>query len=425
MQGRAAPTFAHMQRYIEIYKWIGNVTENQIEMINRLAEPLVLPCGIHLKNRLIKSAMSDSLGDGAGNPTEAQMRLYERWAQGGAALSVIGEVQTSPDYPEKPGNLVLVPDADWAAMGELAKRGSTNGAHIWPQLGHAGALSHKPLSTPKGPSALDIAGLKCEAMSLDEIHDLPRSYAQAAKLAQDAGFGGVLIHAGHGFLLSQFLSPLFNHRTDAYGGTIDFRFRLIDEVLAAVRRAVGASFPVGIRINATDKLKGGLTYDDALAVVRKLDVTSVDLIDISGGTYFPGAASNSDETAASGAYFADFAQAAKRVTSVPIALTGGFETRDQVARVLEDGVADAVSLGRAMVLNPSLPNAWLCEAGGDPEFPTFVSPPRGGVTAWYSMRLTALGNNAEDGFDPSPSQALDAYDKRDRKRSETWRKRFG
>ena len=401
------------------------MTENQIETTHRLAEPLDLPCGIRLKNRLIKSAMSDSLGDGAGNPTEAQIRLYERWAQGGAALSVIGEVQTSPDNPEKPGNLVLAPDADWAAMGELAKRGSTNGAHIWPQLGHAGALSYEPLSTPKGPSALDIAGLKCEAMSLDEIHDLPRSYAKAAKLAQDAGFGGVLIHAGHGFLLSQFLSPLFNHRTDSYGGTIGFRFRLIGEVLAAVRRAVGASFPVGLRINATDKLKGGLTYEHALEVVRMLDVTSVDLIDISGGTYFPGAASNSDETAASGAYFADFAQAAKQVTSVPIALTGGFETRDQVARVLEEGVADAVSLGRAMVLNPSLPNAWLGEDGGAPEFPTFVSPPRGGVTAWYSMRLTALGNNAEDGFDPSPSQALAAYDKRDRERSEMWRKRFG
>lgn len=182
---------------------------------NRLALPLDLPCGVRLKNRLVKSAMSDSLGDGAGNPTEAQMRLYERWAEGGAALSLIGEVQTSPHYPEKPGNLLLAPGADLSALKELARRGSKNGAHIWPQLGHAGALAHGPISAPKGPSPLDVEGLKSDGMSLDEIHDLPQAYAQAATLAQEAGFGGVLIHAGHGFLFSQFLSPLFNHRTDA------------------------------------------------------------------------------------------------------------------------------------------------------------------------------------------------------------------
>ncbi len=389
-----------------------------------LERPLGLPCGIELKNRLIKSPMSDSLGDGEGNPTEAQTRLYERWAQGGAALSLIGEVQGSPHYPEKPGNLVLMPDADLNAMQALAKRGSANGAHIWPQLGHAGALSHSPISQPKGPSALNVEGLQCDGMSLDDIHKLPATYARTAKLAKDAGFGGVQIHAGHGFLFSQFLSPLFNQRTDAYGGSVDGRFRIIREVIDTVRHAVGASYPIGIRINSTDKLKGGLTNEDALEVVRMLDQTTVDLIDVSGGTYFPGAASSSDGTSSSGPYFIGFARRAKELTSVPIMLTGGFETRDQALAAIEGGIADAVSLARAMVLNPGLANIWFSEDGGDPEFPVFDAPPRGGVTAWYSMRLTALGEDNEDRFDLTPATALEAYEIRDAERCEMWRKRF-
>ena len=389
-----------------------------------LGQPLDLPCGVRLKNRLVKSAMSDSLGDGVGNPTEAQMRLYERWAEGGAALSLIGEVQGSPRYPEKPGNLVLVPDADMHALQALAKHGATSGAHIWPQLGHAGALAHLPISQPKGPSPLDVEGLRCDGMSLENIHELPRIYARTATLAQEAGFGGVQIHAGHGFLFSQFLSPLFNHRTDAYGGPVERRFRIIGEVTDAVRQAVGASFPIGIKINSTDKLVGGLTEDDALEVVRLLDQTSIDLIDVSGGTYFPGAASSSDGTSSSGPYFIDFARRAKEVTSIPIMLTGGFETRDQVVAALQSGSADAISLARAMVLNPSLANTWLSDAGGDPEFPVFDLPPGGGVTAWYSMRLTALGEDAESQFDLSPTAALEAYEARDAERCERWRKRF-
>lgn len=389
-----------------------------------LGQPLDLPCGVRLKNRLVKSAMSDSLGDGVGNPTETQMRLYERWAEGGAALSLIGEVQGSPHYPEKPGNLVLVPDADMHAMQTLAKRGTASSAHIWPQLGHAGALAHLPISQPKGPSPLNVEGLQCDGMSLEDIDELPVTYARTATLAQEVGFGGVQIHAGHGFLFSQFLSPLFNRRTDAYGGPVEGRFRIIGEVIDAVRQAVGASFPVGIKINSTDKLVGGLTEEDALEVVRLLDQTSIDLVDVSGGTYFPGAASSSDGASSSGPYFIDFARRAKEVTSIPIILTGGFETSDQALAALENGSADAISLARAMVLNPSLANTWLRDAGGNPEFPVFDAPPRGGVTAWYSMRLTALGEHTESQFDLSPAAALEAYEARDAERSERWRKRF-
>ncbi|MDG1211576.1 MAG: hypothetical protein P8Q48_14175 [Paracoccaceae bacterium] len=197
--------------------------------------------------------------DGEGNATNTQMRLYERWADGGAALSLIGEAQTSQFFPEKPGNLVLTPDANLVALKALVARGSSNGAHIWPQLGHAGALSHAPISQAKGPSPLNLEGLQCEGMTLAYIGRLPEAYAQAAVLAKEAGFGGVQIHAGHGFLFSQFLSPLFNHRTDGYGGTVSARFRVIEEVIDAVCSAVGTGYPIGVKINFTDKLVGGLS----------------------------------------------------------------------------------------------------------------------------------------------------------------------
>jgi 2,4-dienoyl-CoA reductase-like NADH-dependent reductase (Old Yellow Enzyme family) len=389
-----------------------------------LSQPLTLPSGTELKNRLIKAAMSDSLGDGKGNGTYAQARLYERWAEGGTALSLIGEAQVSASHPEKPGNLVLTPEADLNALAHLAKRGSANGAQIWPQLGHAGALSYAAISTPKGPSALDINGLRCDALSLAETQALPTAYAQAAQIAQQTGFGGVMIHAGHGFLLSQFLSPLFNHRSDAYGGSISNRFRLIAEIIDAVSAAVGQAFPIAIKINSTDSQEGGLTNNDALKVVRLINQTAIDLIDISGGTYFPGAKSSSDGQAKSGPYFIEFAKQAKQVTTIPIMLTGGISKRDQAVHVIKSGAADAVGLARAMVLDPALPQKWLNGEDVNPTFPRFEAPPAGGITAWYTMRLTALGNDSEASFQHDPTSALASYDARDQDRSIGWRARF-
>lgn len=332
-----------------------------------LKSPLTLPCGVVLKNRLAKSAMSDSLGDGQGNPTLAQARLYERWAEGGAGLSFIGEVQIDRRFPEKPGNLVLAEGADQLALNALAKRGQAEGAQLWVQLGHAGALSHPPISQPKGPSPLNVDGLQCAGMSKQEVEALPAQFAKAALLAKQTGFGGVHIHAGHGFLLSQFLSPLFNHRQDHYGGSIEARSRIVMDIITAVRAAVGASFPVGIRINSSDQLEGGLTETDALSVVSLLNETSIDLIDISGGTYFPGAKASS-EGSNDGPYFTAFAQQAKKLTGIPLMVTGGFKHREQAVQALSSGAADVVGLGRAMALNPSLANEWLLGRGDSRNF---------------------------------------------------------
>ena len=388
-----------------------------------LQKPLELPCGAIIKNRLAKSPMSDSLGNGEGDSTEAQARLYERWAEGGAALSMIGEVQGDYRYPEKPGNLVLGSKSNQQALKLLTSRSVIEGAHLWVQLGHAGALSHLPISQPKGPSALDIEGLQCAGMSIDEIRELPGMYARTALHAKTSGFSGVLIHAGHGFLLSQFLSPLFNHRNDGYGGSIEARCRIVLEVIAEIRRSVGPLFPVGIRINSTDKLEGGLTETDALEVVRLLDQASIDLIDISGGTYFPGAKASSDGSSRE-PYFIDFARSAKGVTNVPLMASGGFKRREQAVNAVASGAVDMVGIARAMVLDPQLAKAWLTEEGGDPGFPRFESNPPGGITAWYTMRLTALGEDREDAFTLDLPSAIRIYEERDAQRCIKWREKY-
>lgn len=393
------------------------------DSIHVLKNELELPCGAILKNRLAKSPMSDSLGDGEGNPTEAQSRLYERWAQGGVALSLVGEVQGDPRFPEKSGNLVLGTNSDYQKLKLFSSRAVIDGAHLWTQLGHAGALSYLPISKPKGPSALNIEGLKCAGMSAADIQELPPMYARTALQAKNAGFSGVLIHAGHGFLLSQFLSPLFNHRNDGYGGTIEARCRIVIEVIEEVRLAVGPSFPVGIRINSTDQLEGGLTEADALDVVRLLDQSSVDLIDISGGTYFPGAKASS-EGSSGGPYFINFARLASAVTKVPLMLTGGFKKREQAIDAVASGAADMVGLGRAIALDPQIPESWLNEEGRDPVFPRFENAIPGGMTAWFTMRLVALGEDRENEFDLSLPSAIQRYEERDAERCIKWQKKF-
>ncbi len=386
-----------------------------------LGEPLELRSGLRLRNRLVKAAMSDSLGDGAGRPTAEQVELYRRWGDGGAALSILGEVQVDPRFPEKPGNLVLDGKTTGPLLGRLADIAHQTGSHIWPQLGHAGALAYAPLSKPLGPSALDLDGLNCGEMPIDEVEALPNRFATAAVTAQQAGFSGAEIHAAHGFLLSQFLSPLFNHRQDRYGGSIEARAQLLLDIVHRVRQRAGQGFGIGVKLNATDELEGGLSQADALTIVEMLDQHQVDLIDISGGTYFPGAPSSSDRPS-DGPYYTEFARRARSLTGAAIMLTGGLKTRTHAADVLAAGV-DLVGLARTMVLNPELPNDWLT-TGTNPTFPVFDSTPPGGVTAWYTMRLTAIAQGQEASYHLTPDAALRDYDLRDQSRVAAWTNQF-
>lgn len=213
-------------------------------------------------------------------------------------------------------------------------------------------MAHPPISNPRGSSAIEIPGLTRGELTRDEIQNLPSEFARTAHTAKNAGFGGVQIHAAHGFLLSQFLSPLFNKRKDAYGGDIAARMRLFLEVADEVRDAIGPRFPVAVNLNATDQLEGGFEQGDALKVISALDGTGIDLIDISVGTYFPGAKSASDG-AGGGPYFTEFASSARQSTKKPLMVTGGFKTLQQAV-----GAVDVIGLARAVVLNPALPKEW-------------------------------------------------------------------
>jgi 2,4-dienoyl-CoA reductase-like NADH-dependent reductase (Old Yellow Enzyme family) len=266
-------------------------------------------------------------------------------------------------------------------------------------------------------------GLHCQEFPQAAVEELPRRYAQAARHAQSVGFTGVEVHAGHGFLLSQFLSPLFNHRTDRYGGPIEARCQILLDIIRRMRAEVGSELAVGVRINSSDQLEGGLTQDDALVVVSLLGEEAIDLLDISGGTYFPGAAASSDSRS-SGPYFLDFARRARTVTNVPLMVTGGFKTQHEATQAVSLGAADLVGLARAVALDPDTPAKWLQPHAGDPRFPGFPSPPPGGITAWYTMRLTALANDETATFDPTLSQAIDAYESRDTARTATWKRAF-
>jgi 2,4-dienoyl-CoA reductase-like NADH-dependent reductase (Old Yellow Enzyme family) len=299
-------------------------------------------------------------------------------------------------HPEAAGNLVLDDSSDLSALKNLAQRGSTNGAELWVQLGHAGALTPKDIGTPLGPSTLDLPRLRARAMTLPEIRSLPDQFAQTACRAEALGFGGAQIHAAHGFLLSQFLSPLFNRRSDEYGGSLVSRMRLVLEVAEAVRSAVSPGFTVTIKLNSSDELQGGLEQSEALQVIKALDDRGLDLIDISGGTYFPDASASSNRSG-KGPYFLDFATEARKETSVPLMTTGGFKSRVDAEQAIRSGAIDVVGLARAMVLDPLLPTTWA-NGGGGPRFPTFQNSVPGGVTAWYSMALRALADDrAYDG----------------------------
>lgn len=384
-----------------------------------LDKPLHLPCGAVLKNRIAKAAMSDDLGDGCGLPTEAQQRLYGLWADGGTALSLVGETQIGPWAPENYGNLVLEPLRETERFRSLSDAATVNNTHFWAQLGHAGALAVPVAGPAKAPSALDVSGIHAVEMPPEEVEALPALYAKAALNARSIGFTGVEIHAAHGFLLNQFLSPLFNRRTDHWGGDPEHRARLLLEIIVTVRAAVGSGFPVAVKINATDQLAGGIEVPEALDLVERLDETEIDLIDISGGAYFPGAAAASDGTKA-GPYFVEFARLARTRTGKPLMTAGGFKKQAEAERAISSGAVDMVGLARALALDPALPKKWLNKSGEEPVFPRFSSTLPGGVTAWYTERLHQWGTYGAAEEEGSVEDALAQVERRKMAHSVLW-----
>ncbi|MDB2353110.1 NADH:flavin oxidoreductase/NADH oxidase family protein, partial [Luminiphilus sp.] len=296
-------------------------------------QPLTLPCGAILSNRLCKAAMTEGLAGATGVPGDALNRLYGIWSDGGAGLLLSGNVQIDRDHLERPGNVVVDEEPDDAtkkALEAWAAAGTRSGNHFWAQISHAGRQCQKIINaTPKAPSAIKLGlpgGQFGEpiAMTDTDIEAVIAGFARCARVLKEAGFTGVQLHSAHGYLLSQFLSPRSNQRSDRWGGSLENRARILLESVNAVRAAVGPEFPVGVKLNSADFQRGGFDFTESLQVAKWLEAAGVDLLEISGGTYEQPRLLNvegiepienqavAQSTRAREAYFVDFAQAMRK-----------------------------------------------------------------------------------------------------------------
>ncbi len=338
-----------------------------------LAEPLTLPCGATLPNRIGKSAMSEQLADTRNRPTGGLVRLYREWALGGSGLLVTGNVMVDPTALGEPRNVAVPSAPDPAAYAPWAASTAGTDARLWVQLNHPGRQSPRFLSrTPVAPSAVPFAarGLRSvfgapRAFTGAEIEALVRRFAESAAAFVAAGFHGVQVHGAHGYLVSQFLSPLTNLRTDEWGGDPVRRRRFLLEVVRATRAAIGPAVPLSVKLNSADFQRGGFTEDESLAVVRELGAAGLDLLEVSGGTYERAVMveGTRGSTARREAYFLDYAARARRVTDVPLMVTGGFTTPRGMVEALGSGALDVIGLGRPLCLTPDLPRRLLDGAG--------------------------------------------------------------
>ncbi|MFB0995832.1 MAG: NADH:flavin oxidoreductase/NADH oxidase family protein [Porticoccaceae bacterium] len=346
-------------------------------MPSLFSQSLTLPCGAVLPNRLSKAAMTEGLATAEGIPTAELARLYGLWSDGGAGMLLSGNIIIDKDHLERPGNVVIdrPPSRQMRdALARWAADATRNGNQFWAQISHAGRQTQKLVNkNPKAPSAIKL-GLpggqfgEPVALMIDEIHDIVQRFGVCAAAVKEAGFTGVQIHAAHGYLLSQFLSPRSNQRIDVYGGDLANRARALLEVVASVRAAVGPDFPVAVKLNSADFQKGGFAFEESLQVAQWLQEASIDLIEISGGTYeqpkLLGLAGMEEEekqnvaqsTMMREAYFVDFAVAMRKKVTVPLMVTGGFRQRTAMEQALESGAADLIGLGRPMCVMTDAPN---------------------------------------------------------------------
>lgn len=228
------------------------MTDQDTTSTAQLAQPIDLPCGSRIKNRFFKSAMHEAMATRDHAPTERFATLYRRWAEGGAGVLMIGNVMVDDTQLGEPDNVALEDDHNLAVFRSWAEAATVNDTHCWVQFNHPGRQSPATINPrPWAPSAGRLEGeygkffAEPRELGREQIHDIEHRFAHAARLAKQAGFTGVQLHGAHGYLINQFLSPLDNHHTDEYGGSLDNRMRFLVETYQAVREAVGPSFPRG------------------------------------------------------------------------------------------------------------------------------------------------------------------------------------
>lgn len=350
-----------------------------------------LPCGAVLSNRFAKAAMTEGLAGRLGVPGEELCRLYEIWSDGGAGMLLSGNIMVDRHHLERPGNVVIdrPPDLEMRqALKRWASSATRKGNHFWAQISHAGRQTQKMVNAkPKAPSAVKLAlpgGQFGEPVELNcgEIEDIISRFGICAAAVKEAGFTGVQVHAAHGYLLSQFLSPRSNRRTDEFGGALANRARPLLAIIEEIRSTVGPDYPISVKLNSADFQKGGFAFEDSLQVAQWLEAASVDLIEISGGTYeqpkllgIDGMEEEENQnipasTLMREAYFVDFAMAMRKELKIPLMVTGGFRQSIAMKQAIESGGADVIGLGRPMCVMTDAPNQLL---NGIDELPRYES----------------------------------------------------
>jgi 2,4-dienoyl-CoA reductase-like NADH-dependent reductase (Old Yellow Enzyme family) len=325
---------------------------------SQLTDPLTLPCGLTLPNRLGRAAMTESLADRRNAPGPRHERLYRTTAAGGAGLVLTGNAMVDRAHLERARNVVVDAATDADALRRWAL--SARGAPTLVQLAHPGRqvtryVQPHPVAPSPGPALALAGGLYAASRGLTvaEIGEVRRRFVDAAVRVVDAGFPGIELHAAHGYLLSSFLDPQTNRRGDDYGGDLDGRARLLLEIVRDLRAALPAS-ALAVKVDARD----GAERELADLGVRLQDA-GIDLIEVSGGNYERPVMTGFDEDGQEVAseHESPFWNAAAELSAaveVPVMLTGGFRTRSEVDRALAAGVCDLVGVGRPLAVRPSL-----------------------------------------------------------------------
>lgn len=380
-----------------------------------IEKEITLPCGAVLSNRIAKSAMSENIALD-GRPHEKLWHLYDVWGQGGLGLIITGNVMVDGNELGEPGNVVLEDDAELDHFREWTSRAKRYGAAIWAQINHPGRQAPSAISkVTVAPSAVklkigSLAFRTPHALEESEILEIIKRFGNTARLCKEAHFDGVQIHGAHGYLVSQFLSPLANQRTDRWGGSIENRMRFVLEIFRAMRAAVGQAFPIGIKINSADFQRGGFDEEDAEKVVKALEAEGVDLIEISGGTYesaamtgvheargsatgtmpslsSTGVKSAGESTQKREAYFLPFAAKIRLAVKTPIMLTGGFRSAAAMNAAIDSGAVDVVGIARPLAMEPHLAKRLLA----DPQAKSDIGPVKTGIAAIDRLGMVELG----------------------------------
>lgn len=321
-----------------------------------------------LKNRFIRSATFEGMADFEGRPTQKLKELYCNLADGEVGLIVTGLAHVDgyknlPNIDGLPFPLTMDENRFIDDWGDLIEEVHNRGAKIAMQLIHLGRQDIPHLREPIAPSAVQLenSGSVPRELTLDEINELIEKFAQSCRRVKEAGFDAVQLHGGHGYLISNFISPYFNIRNDEYGGSTENRARFIVKILEKARHLVGHEFPILIKMNFDDFIKGGLKKDEAIKIAKIIIQAGIDAIEVTGGTSsnnplresVKGIMDEKDE-----AYFMPYARALKNHVSVPVILVGGLRSPTVIDKLLTDGIVDYISMARPFICEPGLIKRW-------------------------------------------------------------------